>query len=120
MTPLSAHTLSRAAFRAARTEDRKLRKDPFLEVLALKVPFGALCWKLLCFSRFPNEVPWPGRLRGYTPSQILDAGQRRELQTIRPASHTTALGGLFIADEREELQGGNYKAAELTGLIRPS
>jgi hypothetical protein len=48
MTPISTHT---------DTEDKKLRKDLYcLEVLALKVPFGMCC--------FPNEVPWPGRLRG--------------------------------------------------------
>jgi hypothetical protein len=34
----------------------KLRKDLYyLEVLALKVPFG--------IAYFPNEVPWPGQLR---------------------------------------------------------
>jgi hypothetical protein len=33
----------RTLFRAARTEDKKLRKDlTYLEVLALKVPFGRL------------------------------------------------------------------------------
>jgi hypothetical protein len=35
----SAHGFQRVFFRHARTEDIKLRKDPFLEVLALKVPF---------------------------------------------------------------------------------
>jgi len=50
--PLSAH----AFLRQPGTEDRKLRKDPFLEVLALKVPFGNR-------AAFPNEVPWPGQLR---------------------------------------------------------
>jgi hypothetical protein len=34
----------------------------------------------------------------------LDAGQAREMQTIRPASHTTALGELFIADECKKAQ----------------
>jgi hypothetical protein len=37
------------------TEDKKLRKELTLEVLALKVPFGYLL--------LPNEVPWPGQLR---------------------------------------------------------
>jgi hypothetical protein len=37
------------------TEDKKLRKELTLEVLALKVPFGN--------AVFPNEIPWPGRLR---------------------------------------------------------
>ena len=43
----------------AEAKDRKLRKDPMLEVLAFKVPFGNAC--------FPNEVPWPGRLRASCP-----------------------------------------------------
>src|SRR5271157_640219 len=30
---------------------------------------------------------------------------RRELQTIRPTSHTTALGALFIPEEGEERKG---------------
>jgi hypothetical protein len=40
----------------AEAEDRKLRKELALEVLALKVPFRNLLV-------FPNQVPWPGRLR---------------------------------------------------------
>jgi hypothetical protein len=40
----------------AKAEDRKLRKELALEVLALKVPFRNLLV-------FPNQVPWPGRLR---------------------------------------------------------
>jgi hypothetical protein len=45
----------------AEAEDRKLRKELALEVLALKVPFRNL---LL----FPNQAPWPGRLEGLNPS----------------------------------------------------
>jgi len=48
--------LSAGIFRHPDTEDKKLRKDPTLEVLALKVPFGNRVALL-------NEVPWPGRLR---------------------------------------------------------
>ncbi len=48
----------------------------------------------------------------------LDAGQARELQTIRPASHTTALGELFIADEWCVVQQKVFEAGELTGLVR--
>jgi hypothetical protein len=40
----------------AKAEDRKLRKELVLEVLALKVPFRNLLV-------FPNRAPWPGRLR---------------------------------------------------------
>src|SRR6266536_2857480 len=40
----------------AEAEDRKLIKELALEVLALKVPFRNLLV-------FPNQVPWPGRLR---------------------------------------------------------
>jgi hypothetical protein len=35
--------------------------------------------------------------------------EARELQTIRPASHTTALGGLFIAEVRDGVQAGIYE-----------
>ncbi len=42
-------------FEHARAEDRKLRKELALEVLALKVPFRNL-------PVFPNQVPWPGQL----------------------------------------------------------
>ncbi len=94
LTPLSAH----AFLRQPESEDRKLRKE-LLEVLALKVPFGNRV-------AFPNEVPWPGQLKAFMPSQTLDAGRARELQTIRPASHTTALGELFIADGWGRVQGG--------------
>jgi hypothetical protein len=53
----SALDLQRADFSAhAEAEDRKLRKDLTLEVLALKVPFRNLLV-------FPNQVPWPGQLR---------------------------------------------------------
>jgi hypothetical protein len=43
---------------------------------------------------------------------------RRELQQIIPASHTSALGELFIADEREGAQGGIEKMLGVTGLVR--
>jgi hypothetical protein len=75
-----------------------------LEVLALKVPFGNRV-------AFPNEVPWPGQLRAFFTCSLknLDAGQAREMQTIRPASHTTALGELFIADEWGGVQAKVYE-----------
>src|SRR5580658_112704 len=44
--------------------------------------------------------------------------ERRELQTICPASHTTALGGLFIADERAEVQEGIFRGAGFISLVR--
>ena len=52
---LFATGLRQSFLRQPRTEDKKLRKDPF----------GGPCFegtlrKLFCF---PNEVPWPGRLR---------------------------------------------------------
>jgi hypothetical protein len=81
-----------------------------MEVLALKVPFGNIS--------FPNEVPWPGRLRAFTPSKILDAGRRRELQKIRPASHTSALGELFIADDRGGAQEAVYEVG--SGVAVPA
>src|SRR5580658_9103767 len=44
--------------------------------------------------------------------------ERRELQTICPASHTTALGGLFIAEVQAVVQQKVWEAARLTDLIR--
>ena|ERR1022692_295902 len=39
------------------------------------------------------------------------------MQTIRPASHTTALGGLFIAEVWEEAQGGISVGTMFTELV---
>jgi hypothetical protein len=66
-----------AAFATTRTEDKKLRKELCL--------LGGPCFEgtlrnglQLCF---PNEVPWPGRLRTLNCSlKTLDAGHARELQ----------------------------------------
>jgi hypothetical protein len=59
------------------TEDKKLRKELTLEVLALKVPFGSRV-------AIPNEIPWPGQLR--LLSLNLDAGRCREMQQNTPAA----------------------------------
>ena len=45
----------------------------------------------------------------YALSKNLDAGRAREMQTIRPASHTTALGELFIAEVWAGAQGEVYE-----------
>jgi hypothetical protein len=42
--------------------------------------------------------------------------EARELQTIRPASHTTALGELFIADVWAGAQEGIWEVAMFTEL----
>jgi hypothetical protein len=47
--------------RAAKTEDRKLRKDPVLEVLALKVPFGDRL-------NVSESSPVAGTIEGANPS----------------------------------------------------
>jgi len=87
----------------------------------LKVPFGNRV-------ALPNEVPWPGRLRAFFTCSLknLDAGRAREMQTIRPASHTTALGELFIADvwagvqgEVYEFDSGRPSSQESEGLSKP-
>jgi hypothetical protein len=44
--------------------------------------------------------------------------EAREMQTIRPASHTTALGGLFIADVWAGVQGGVYGVGYRIGTRR--
>jgi hypothetical protein len=43
----------------AEAEDKKLRKELALEVLALKVPFRN---RYSLWNQLPNQVPWPGRL----------------------------------------------------------
>jgi hypothetical protein len=47
---------------------------------------------------FPNQAPWPGRLRDSIPLN-LRCRTRTRVAEKRPASHTNALGELFIADE---------------------
>ena len=47
-------------FGACRSGRQKIEKRSFLEVLALKVPFRNLLV-------FPNQAPWPGRLRDPIP-----------------------------------------------------
>jgi hypothetical protein len=73
----------------AEAEDRKLRKDPFLEVLALKVPFRNLLV-------FPNQAPWPGRLGGTQSLTFIDAGRARELQkSAQPATQMLSVNCLY-------------------------
>jgi hypothetical protein len=77
----------------------------------LKVPFGN------CVA-FPNEVPWPGRLKAFMPSWIIRCRTSDEsCRQFCPASHTTALGELFIADVRAGVQGGIYGATMFTRLV---
>jgi hypothetical protein len=76
------------------TEDKKLRKERLLGGPCFEGTLRSGFYETNCF---PNEVPWPGRLR--LLSLNLDAGRCREMQQKRPASHTSALGELFIADE---------------------
>jgi len=47
-------------FRPREGGRQKIEKRSFLEVLALKVPFRNLLV-------FPNQAPWPGRLRDFIP-----------------------------------------------------
>jgi hypothetical protein len=104
----------RRAFCAARYGRQEIEKRTLAcEVLALKVPFGAVFTKPSCY---PNEVPWPGRLR--LLSLNLDAGRCREMQQKRPASHTSALGELFIADEWEIAQEGILGYGIFISLVR--
>jgi hypothetical protein len=83
----------------ARAEDRKLKKDR-LEVLALKVPFRTAL-SAAEFDRdedaaFPNQAPWPGRLRDSIPAKTLDAGRARELQkSAQPATQMLSIDCLY-------------------------
>ena len=82
----------------AEAEDRKLRKDLTLEVLALKVPFR----NLLVVS---ESSPVAGTIEGSNPSNLIRCRTRTRVAEMRPASHTNALGELFIAEEGGFVQG---------------
>jgi len=94
-----------------KAEDRKLRKELALEVLALKVPFR----NLLGVSEFS---PVAGTISGRNALKHIDAGRARELQKMRPASHTNALGELFIPEEGGIVQQKVYGEREFTSLVR--
>jgi hypothetical protein len=84
------------------TEDRKLRKDLALEVLALKVPFR----NRYSFWESASESSPVGRDDcAVQISQITRLNLRCQTRTRvaekRPASHTNALGSLFITEERK-------------------
>ena len=73
----------------ARAEDKKLRKELTLEVLALKVPFGSL----LSVS---ESSPVAGAIKGLNPSKTLDAGRARELQKCaQPATQMLSVHCLY-------------------------
>jgi len=88
-------------FRHAKAEDKRLIKElfggPCFEgtLQKLPVPYG---------TRLPNEVPWPGQLRESRPLRNLRCQTRTRVAEKRPASHTNALGSLFIADECKFVQ----------------
>ena len=70
-----------------------------MEVLALKVPFRNL-------QIVSESSPVAGTIENSAFSENLDAGRTREIHTNTTGCHTSALGELFIPDEREKLQGG--------------
>ena len=67
---------------------------------------------------FPNRAPWPGRFRESIPCLNFRCRTRTRVAKKRPASHTHALGELFIPDQLEKAQGGSEKnASALTGKV---
>jgi hypothetical protein len=76
----------------------------------LKVPFRNLLV-------FPNQAPWPGRLRDSIPLN-LRCRTRTRVAEKRPASHTNALGELFIPDEGGCAQQEVCTDSEFTVLVR--
>ena len=60
LPPLRSAHFRRRIFRPREGGRQKIEKRSFLEVLALKVPFRNLLV-------FPNQAPWPGRLRDFIP-----------------------------------------------------
>ena len=95
----------------ARAEDRKLRKELILEVLALKVPFGSL----LSVS---ESSPVAGAIEGSHPSRYIRCRTRTRVAEKRPASHTNALGELFIPEECGFVQQKVYRGNGFTVLVR--
>jgi hypothetical protein len=93
------------------TEDKKLRKELTLEVLALKVPFGSRV-------AIPNEVPWPGQLRTHILALNIRCRTMPRDATKYAGGHTSALGELFIADERKKAQGAICRSAKFISLVR--
>jgi hypothetical protein len=75
----------------ARAEDRKLRKELTLEVLALKVPFGSLLG-------VSESSPVAGAIKGLNPYNTFDAGRARELQkSAQPATQLLSVHCLYQA-----------------------
>ena len=77
----------------------------------MKVPFRNLLV-------FPNQAPWPGRLREMNPAESLDAGRARELRKNAP-SQPHSLGSLFIAEVSGFVQHKVYRGNRFTKLIPP-
>jgi hypothetical protein len=95
----------------AEAEDRKLRKEltfggPCFEGTLQKPPFPL-------GIRLPNQVPWPGQLSAAFLAKpallIFRCRTRTRVAEKRPASHTNALGALFIAEEGGFVQGEVYE-----------
>jgi hypothetical protein len=73
---------------ACRSGRQKIEKRSYVwRFLALKVPFRN---RRRLRLRFPNQVPWPGRLEGLTPSHLFRCRTRDESckQYTRLATHT--------------------------------
>ena len=91
----SALDLQRTDFSAhAEAEDRKLRKELALEVLALKVPFRNL-------PVVSESSPVAGTIENSAFSENLDAGRPREIQQIRPAAtHLLSVDCLYQMNKK--------------------
>jgi hypothetical protein len=113
--------LTGAAFRAhGEAEDRKLRKEP---------AFGGPCLEGTLQKPQSANLGFRIQSRGRDDCAIhffqdhalksLDAGRARELQKMRPASHTNALGSLFIAEKGRKAQAGSFGAAGMFTKLVP-
>ena len=87
----------------ARAEDRKLRKELTLEVLALKVPFGSLLG-------VSESSPVAGAIKGLNPYKTLDAGRARELQkSAQPATQLLSVHCLYQAIVKSAKENRSFR-----------
>ena len=106
-----------------RAEDRKLRKDPFggpcLEGTLRKVRLTRHSERSE-ESWFSESSPVAGTIRAKSRSYNIRCRTRTRVAEMRPASHTNALGALFIPEVGQKVQVGNFSTVrKFTKLVRP-
>jgi hypothetical protein len=109
--PLSQIIDSKALFGHAKAEDGKLRKD---------LTFGGPCFEgtLQKPTGVSESSPVAGTIKGFNPSKNLRCRTRTRVAEKRPASHTNALGELFIPEDGQRAQEGiDFFERKVTGMV---